>query len=322
MAGGGALAACAVAVLALAGGPGVAAGPVRHAAGPPADGPALDRMALAPADLPPGSVVRREGYVRDKSFSAYYVREFAPGARIGFARLSSLESDVGLAATSADAERLAAAARAALRTRSGRRGFARSALADAGWDSKGLTITFGGFRTVAAGDSASLATMTLSLPGRRRFSLVLGFVRVERALQLLDVFGSPNARIAQADVAALVGIVAQRMRAGLIPVATAAPSVSGVAQEGQVLTAEPGAWTNAPASFAVQWLRCDQAAAHCVAIDGATGTTYLLTAADVGASLEVSVVATNGAGSSPPAVSAPTTAVMPAASSRVSPLER
>jgi hypothetical protein len=308
-----ALLALCVAVAVVAGAPSVAAGPRRHAIQPPAGGLGLDRMALAATDLPAGASVRHEGYVRSTKFVAYYVREFAAGAKVGSARLTKLESDVGLAADAAEAAKLASSVGAVLRTRTRRRSFARSALADAGWDPKGMTISSFSFRAVATGDSASLVGMTLTLPGRRRFALVLGLTRVERALQLLYLLGAPNVRVSPVDVGALLGRVSLRMRAELVPAVITAPSIAGVAADGQILTSATGAWTNAPTSFGLQWLRCDPAGARCVAIEAATGSTYPLSAVDVGSTIEVSIVATNAAGSSAPAVSTPTAVVAPAA---------
>ena len=63
-------------------------------------------------------------------------------------------------------------------------------------------------------------------------------------------------------------------------------------------------------SYAYQWRRCDAAGANCVDIAGATGSTYDLTAADVGSTIRVIVTATNAGGSdsASSAASAPVTA--------------
>ncbi len=83
------------------------------------------------------------------------------------------------------------------------------------------------------------------------------------------------------------------------PSNTAAPSISGTTRDGQTLTAANGTWTgSATITFTRQWQRCDGAGANCVTIAGATGTTYVLTPADVGATIRVRVTGTNGAGSS------------------------
>ena len=56
------------------------------------------------------------------------------------------------------------------------------------------------------------------------------------------------------------------------PSNTAPPTVTGAAQQGQTLTADPGTWTGNPApTFTYQWQRCDTAGANCVDIASATG---------------------------------------------------
>ncbi len=98
------------------------------------------------------------------------------------------------------------------------------------------------------------------------------------------------------------------------PVQTTPPSISGTPQQGRTLTASPGSWGGTqPISYAYQWQRCDTSGANCAAISGATGTSYTTTSADVGATLEVTVTATNSAGSNS-ATSSPTAVVQAPAS--------
>lgn len=92
--------------------------------------------------------------------------------------------------------------------------------------------------------------------------------------------------------------------AGLVPVNTSLPSISGTAQVGQTLTAANGIWTNIPTNFAYQWNRGG------VAIVGAMSSTYVPVAADVSALLSVTIISSNSAGSSSPATSAATSAVI------------
>src|SRR5207253_174610 len=80
------------------------------------------------------------------------------------------------------------------------------------------------------------------------------------------------------------------------PQNTAAPTISGTPQQGQVLTANEGSWTDTP-TFAYQWRRCDSAGANCADIAGAAAKTYTVAAADVGGTLRVVVKGTNAAGS-------------------------
>ncbi len=78
------------------------------------------------------------------------------------------------------------------------------------------------------------------------------------------------------------------------PVNAALPSISGTAQDGQTLTAQTGVWTGlSPITYTYQWRRCSSAGASCTSVVGQTGTTYLLSVADVGFTLRVVVTATN-----------------------------
>ena len=82
------------------------------------------------------------------------------------------------------------------------------------------------------------------------------------------------------------------------PVNTVLPGLSGTARDQLTLTASTGTWTGtALVAYTYQWRRCSSAGSSCVDITGATGATYALTPADVGATVRVKVVATNVAGS-------------------------
>lgn len=64
-----------------------------------------------------------------------------------------------------------------------------------------------------------------------------------------------------------------------------APKITGAAKADHTLTVQPGRWSVPDASFGYQWNRDG------VPIDGATGQRYLVTAADAGAELTVTVTA-------------------------------
>ncbi|MGO9788742.1 MAG: hypothetical protein ACLP8S_04185 [Solirubrobacteraceae bacterium] len=107
------------------------------------------------------------------------------------------------------------------------------------------------------------------------------------------------------------------------PSNTSPPIISGTTTVGQNLTSSTGAWSGtAPISYSYQWQLCT---GSCSDIGGATSSSYLVIAADVGAKLEVVVTATNTAGSAqatssevgPIAASGPTTAQITAALSNV-----
>ena len=97
---------------------------------------------------------------------------------------------------------------------------------------------------------------------------------------------------------------------GSVPVNSTPPTISGLAQQGQTLSATTGTWTGSPTSFSYQWQRCNSSGASCAPISGAAATaTYPLATADVGQTVRVAVTATNGSGPSQPANSAVTAVV-------------
>jgi hypothetical protein len=82
------------------------------------------------------------------------------------------------------------------------------------------------------------------------------------------------------------------------PTNSAAPTISGTPQVGQVLTANNGTWnSDTTPTYSYQWQRCDTAGNNCAAIPGATAQTYTVQAADVDKTLRVVVTATNSSGS-------------------------
>ena len=88
------------------------------------------------------------------------------------------------------------------------------------------------------------------------------------------------------------------------PVDTSLPSISGVAQQGQSVSAGSGSWTGSPSGFFFQWQRCDGGGGNCADITGdsgdivvGAGSVYVLRAADVGRTIRVRVTAVNSSGS-------------------------
>jgi len=98
------------------------------------------------------------------------------------------------------------------------------------------------------------------------------------------------------------------------PANTTLPSVSGTPQVGSGLTASNGSWTGSPTSYAYQWKRCDSSGAGCSDIGGATGSGYTPVSGDAGATVRVTVAATNSGGTTL-AVSAATSTIAAAPSS-------
>jgi hypothetical protein len=108
-------------------------------------------------------------------------------------------------------------------------------------------------------------------------------------------------------------------RTAVAPNNTSPPTISGKAQVGELLKADPGTWTGTPApTFTFQWRICDNNGGACHDIAGATGTEYTLKAADQGNTVRVIVTGkntdgTDSATSVPSALIAAGTATTPTA---------
>ena len=94
--------------------------------------------------------------------------------------------------------------------------------------------------------------------------------------------------------------------------ATGAPSISGVLQQDEELTADTAGIADADGlgAFSYQWL------AGGAAISGATASTYTLTASEVGNAISLTVTFTDGAGNSESLTSAATDAVVASGATR------
>jgi hypothetical protein len=257
-----------------------------------AGAPNLALMAVGPTDVSRGKI-KRQGYFESSDFTVYYEREFRSGTTVAGAPTLMLESDIGLAESGADARAYVNAARSFVSRKSGRAAFTESVLAGASKELRqSAKVTFGRTMLMDAGDQAFMARMTLSLFGIR-VPMIMAFVRVERAVQVITILGSPERAFSLPAISRLARAVAARMESGLAPVNTVLPTIAGVAQVGLPLTAAPGSWTAEPTSYAFQWESCTPGTATCTPIAGATTETYTPSPADVGRSIRVSVTAAN-----------------------------
>ena len=96
------------------------------------------------------------------------------------------------------------------------------------------------------------------------------------------------------------------------PTVSTSPVVSGTDAVGHQLSTTNGTWTDSPASFQYQWLRCSSTGSNCVDITNATSSQYTLVVADGGHEIRSGVLASNGAGpANGYALSAATSVVVP-----------
>lgn len=85
----------------------------------------------------------------------------------------------------------------------------------------------------------------------------------------------------------------------LAPSSIVEPTISGAGEENRTLTATVGEWAGTPTlEYSYQWQSCDSLGGACMDIAGATSSSYVLAAENVGNTVRVVVTATNVAGSS------------------------
>jgi hypothetical protein len=96
--------------------------------------------------------------------------------------------------------------------------------------------------------------------------------------------------------AALASLALTAHAAAAPPANTAAPTIGGTPEVGEVMTAQNGTWANNPTAFQYQWQRCSAAGAACVNIATATQKTYTVATPDSGRTLRVRVTAVNAEG--------------------------
>jgi hypothetical protein len=273
--------------------------------------PNLALIALKPADVPGGRVLH-QGYFTDADLVAGYDREFRSGASIGHSRPLSLENELDVLETDADAHGLYTTVKSIFGSPGGRALLTKSILDQFAKDvkEKGSTkVTYGKIRLLGVGNETFVQPITVTVLKLIRFAFVISVAREGRILSWLTVLGQPGGKVATEDLARLQRVVAGRIVTALTPRNTVLPTVAGAAVEGQILTGSDGTWTSTPTGFTRTWLKCDAAGANCIAIAGATASTYTVAATDVGATLRYSVAVTNGSGIPSPAVSAQTAVV-------------
>ena len=91
-----------------------------------------------------------------------------------------------------------------------------------------------------------------------------------------------------------------RLLSGVVPVPNVDPTLTATSTAtGSTITANSGSWRYAPTAYVYQWERCaDNTNASCQPISGATAATYVITEADAGKYIRISVKATNLNGTS------------------------
>jgi hypothetical protein len=181
--------------------------------GAPSGGPELADAVLTAGDFGTGKLVG-EGYARDQSAVAAYVRRFEP-AQLGKAGLERADLVVQLHPSAKDAYASLATRRAAATGARGSTLLSSAFGAALGSTAATTAVRIAEPQSIRAGDAAFALRARLR-PGRRApTELVIAMVNVGRLDQIVTIVGSPGARIRESQVSGLLRSAAARMRAAL-----------------------------------------------------------------------------------------------------------
>ena len=255
--------------------------------------PDVAAMNLQAGDVPGAKVVNQRT-LKERGYLAAHFRSFVFATPNGSARLVGIESETKLAESPTLARADVAIANKAFHSKAGRGAFIASIARQL--KVKPNVVRAGAPRKVIGFDQS--IEIPISIPFRDfRIYENLVFLSLDRVAVLIVESGLRP--ITAATTAKYTTAIAGHIGNELAPVAVSPPTVTGTAQQGQTLSATPGGWTAPDATFGFQWQRCDAAGANCAPVPGATASTYVVTAADVGSTLRVVVTATNRFGSAP-----------------------
>jgi hypothetical protein len=151
-------------------------------------------------------------------------------------------------------------------------------------------------RTYQWEDCDNAGSACAAIAGATSQTYVLQASDVERTIRVQET-ASDAGGVSPPASSAATGVVAAGVMpsAAIKPANTVKPVISGTATVGQRTSASTGAWSGTPPpTYAYQWQACSAA---CSNLTGQTGSSLTLTAAMLGARIQVVVTASNAAGS-------------------------
>lgn len=258
-----------------------------------AAGPPVSSLVLGPTDVPGAKVSSQQAGKSSAIIDGEYERIFKFATPYGASKFTEYNNTAILVHTVDVATLTYSLLAKTLQSASGKASLAK----EAAGGSKGVTISAVKSHSVALGDGGvELTFLAHQTKPKRIVSASVIIFRVDRVIETGTAVGNGTPPQA-ADSLALATLVLNRVRGAFAPALVTVPAVTGTAQQGQLLAASNGTWTNSPTSYAYQWQHCDTAGANCADIAGATAFTYTVAPTDVGATLRVNVTATNAEGS-------------------------
>lgn len=265
-------------------------------------GPNAAGMTVGAADVT-GAKVVSQGSLAKGSFLSAYQRTLALSRPYGRSLIVVVRSQSMLAQTSDEVNADFGQLQTALRLKAGRAGFAHGVAIAA--HAKDSAVKLGAMRHPRVGDAAIELPITLKTKKGTIYESAL-FMRFDRTFLEL-ILGAVHP-VALSDAVTLAKVMQAHATQQLTPIELTAPVVTGTPDVGQTLTVTPGTYTNTDVAHGYQWQRCDATGANCVAIAGATTSTYVVSNDDAGATLDVVETATDRF-AAPTATSAATAAV-------------
>jgi hypothetical protein len=272
------------------------------AAGPAPAAPIARAATLTAADFPDGATAiaqnaTKSSFLPRLASSSASTSSFT-NVTYGGTQLVALISAVEVAESTAAAAAAIAAIAAEVRSTAGRQRLVdvfKEGLANGG-------VTQGARTTVIRHRAIHVGDLTVDLDfavADRGSTIDIGvmFIQDGPAVEsLVYVASAPGLRAGGSFSLAKLAVARINDASETPPKDTGVPTIAGSLQLGQILNAQPGTWTGSKLSYAYQWFRCNAAGGACVAIAGSSQQTYTVSTADEGATLAISVVATNPSG--------------------------
>jgi hypothetical protein len=265
--------------------------------------PPLSSVVLAPSDFRPGATVLSERNTAVSGFQTF-MRVFKPGATFSGPPLLGAVSIALVAPDATTAVFTFKGLEGAAQSVTGRNALAKQWGTDfvrgANIGTKGrLNLTV---KNSVVGAPVEIGANALRLPltlktnlGTIRMSIELA--QTDRIIGIVMLMGEFNQRLVPGDTAKALAAEERHLRDAFTITNTTAPTIAGTAAQGQMVTLDAGSWTGAPSTFTYAWSRCDASGGNCVAIAGATASSYTVTSTDVGSTLRGTVTGANSVSS-------------------------
>jgi hypothetical protein len=282
---------CALVALVVVSGAGAAA------SAPPPGTPDPSAIALSSQDFPGAQKLSGAAGGTGVGVVASYQSVTGFPKRYGSSKYALLISTAFVTTDPASAGTQYAQVAHQLSSKSGQASFVRSFLANAKVKRTDVKVEVTKAHALGVADASMETGFVFTLKKTNQHSNIsLSIVALDRVI-VVNIAAGVGAKVVAADAKAFASLVVTHASGVLVPISVAVPTVTGTAQQGQVLSTSDGTWGNTPTGYTYQWQDCDPTGTTCTPIAGATAATYTVQPTDVGETLRVQVTATNRFGS-------------------------